>query len=545
MGKTDVAVAVVLFAAAWVLRVPFRSELAYHWDSAQFALAIGEYNIRISQPHVPGYYLYVMLGRLVNLLVGEPHASLVWLSVCAGALLPALGYLLATALFERNVGIATAVILGTSPLCWFHSEVALTPIVDSALVTATMLVIWRAIRHGGSWGDVLGMSVLYAVLAGVRQQTAPLLLPVWLFALSRFTPPRWPKVAGAVLLTGVLCSLWFIPMVQAAGGITEYVHLLRFKSQYDAPRAVWGGGGIGAVFDNIDVIGRQCWVGLMLAVIVTVAELGRWVFLESAEAKRAAYSKNREQLGLLLLWISPMLLFWLLMYVTPAGHILCAFPAIAILAGLAVGRCVRRATACLGNCCDIKGRWRQASAQVLILVMIGAVNLIAFVWRPTFAEHFLTGTASTAVDIQKHDLDLARCFEAIRANYRPEAIVICHWYQSFHWGFRQFEYHVPEYPNAILTRDASLPKSLQDKMWWGFERRTTFFDSTDQLAGRIPLFVVPPGQDVSSFRVISADPLLIFVGESGLRLYQGKETYLKSVQKLNTLSRHVQMVGQE
>jgi hypothetical protein len=283
----------------------------------------------------------------------------------------------------------------------------------------------------------------------------------------------------------------------------------------------------------------------MLAAIVAVAELGCWVFLESAEVKRAAYSKNGEQLRLLLLWVTPMLLFWLLMYVTPAGHILCAFPAVAILAGLAVWRCVRRATACLGSRSDIKGRWCQASAQALILGMIGAVNFIVFVWRPTFAEHFLGRTASTAVDIQKHDLDLAKCFEAIRANYRPEAIVICHWHQSFLWGFRQFEYHVPEYSNAILTRDASLPKSLQDKMWWGFERRTTFFDSTDQLAGRIPLLVVPPGQSVGSFGAISADPLLVFVGESGLRLYQGKETHLGSVQKLNTLSRHVQMVGQE
>ena len=77
--------AVVLFAVALVLRVAFRSQMAYHWDSAQFALAITEYDIRLSQPHAPGYFLYVMLGRLVNCVVGDPHASLVWISVVFGS----------------------------------------------------------------------------------------------------------------------------------------------------------------------------------------------------------------------------------------------------------------------------------------------------------------------------------------------------------------------------------------------------------------------------------------------------------------------------
>src|SRR5262249_36113051 len=153
------------------------SRYAYHWDSAQFSLAMGHYDMRVGLPHAPGHFLYVLLGRLVNQIVGDPHASLVWISVVAGAALAAMGCLLGTSIYGRACGVATGVILATSPLCWFQSEVALTTIVDSALVTATMLVGWHAIRRGGCWLDVIVLSLLFAWIAGNRPQTAVGLLP--------------------------------------------------------------------------------------------------------------------------------------------------------------------------------------------------------------------------------------------------------------------------------------------------------------------------------------------------------------------------------
>src|SRR5438094_10305833 len=91
--------AAALVAASVALHGPFRSQLAYHWDSAQFALAISNYNLALSQPHAPGYFLYVMLGRLVNLFVGDPQASLVWMRVAFGGGLAAVMHLLCTAMF--------------------------------------------------------------------------------------------------------------------------------------------------------------------------------------------------------------------------------------------------------------------------------------------------------------------------------------------------------------------------------------------------------------------------------------------------------------
>src|SRR5207302_1571177 len=129
---------------------------------AQFALALGDYNIGVGQPQAPGFYLYVLLGRLVHLLVGDPHTALVWLSVMAGAWLAAVGTLLGTAMFGRKCGWGTGLILLTSPLCWFHSEVALTNIVDAALVMSFVLACWRTIQHGVTWRRTVAVAVLFA-----------------------------------------------------------------------------------------------------------------------------------------------------------------------------------------------------------------------------------------------------------------------------------------------------------------------------------------------------------------------------------------------
>jgi 4-amino-4-deoxy-L-arabinose transferase-like glycosyltransferase len=141
-----------LFVVALATRVPWRSAWAYHWDSAEFALAVTDYNVALSQPHAPGYFLYVMLGRAVSFLVGDPHAALVWVSVVAGSLLVPVMFWLGTALFDRRAGWAAAGLAVTSPQLWFHSAVALTYVVDALLVCLVVAWCWRARRRGPAAG---------------------------------------------------------------------------------------------------------------------------------------------------------------------------------------------------------------------------------------------------------------------------------------------------------------------------------------------------------------------------------------------------------
>jgi uncharacterized membrane protein len=265
----DRLLAAGLFVAALALRMPFRSALPYHWDAAEFTIAVTDYNVALSQPHAPGYFLYIMLGRLVHLFVADPHASLVWLSVIAGSLLVPVMFWLGRAMFDRRTGVIAALLAMTSPLLWFHSEVALSYIVDGLLVCVTVLACWRATRRG-TWGDAVLIGVLLALVGGVRPQGVIALGPVVLYTFWKFERGRWAKLAGAAAVAIALGLAWFIPMVTLTGGLDSYLEVVRRHTAFNAP-ATWAGGGFAALKQNVLLVVVFCAQGLMLAGIAIIA----------------------------------------------------------------------------------------------------------------------------------------------------------------------------------------------------------------------------------------------------------------------------------
>ena len=512
LSKTDIARAALLFAAALALRIPFRSQLAYQWDSAQFALAVGEYDIRISQPHAPGFYGYVMLGRLVNWFVGEPHQALVWLSVIAGAWLVAMGYLLATSMFGRWSGWGTGLILLTSPLCWFHSDIALTNIVDSALVVSFVFAGWRAIQRGVTWRQTIAMAVLLAGVGSVRQQSAVLLIPLVAYVFLGFARPRGWKLLCAVVLAAGFSLFWFVPVTRSAGGVASYMELLHLKSRYDAPRTVWGGGGVGALLTDISCMGRACWVGLLIAAIIPLAEFIHGVVFEERTAKDSFYRANKTQLNVLGLWITPMVLFGFFLYVALPGHVLNFFPAIAVLASLGLSSFAER----LATSPTVK----KAQVHWAVLTIMVAVNAVVFVYSPRSVRRLLLDVRMTGVEIRQHDAESSACFQMIRKNWPSGNVVVCHYLEDFFWGFRQFQYHLPEYQNVLLNADASLPGDLGVKKWVGYQRQTTFQSKISIPDGYEVILVVPPGQSLDFFKSCFDVRKAVLVMESGAKLYK-------------------------
>jgi len=77
---------VALFVLTVVCRLPFTSKLLYDQDAVQFALALENYDVYLQQPHPPGYFLYVMAGKAINLFAQNGNASFLVLSVIASGL---------------------------------------------------------------------------------------------------------------------------------------------------------------------------------------------------------------------------------------------------------------------------------------------------------------------------------------------------------------------------------------------------------------------------------------------------------------------------
>ena len=104
--------AAALIAATGLTRFLFRSHYLYDIDSVNFALALKRFDTTVHQPHPPGYFLYICLGRLASLIFHDANSALVAISIlfslCGGRVdLP----LLAESWFGRGAARFAGLIL--------------------------------------------------------------------------------------------------------------------------------------------------------------------------------------------------------------------------------------------------------------------------------------------------------------------------------------------------------------------------------------------------------------------------------------------------
>jgi hypothetical protein len=483
LSLRDWLAATALFAASLALRVPFRSHLAYHWDAAQFALAINDYNVALSQPQAPGYFLYVMFGRLVNFFVGDPHASLVWISVVFGGALVALLYVLGVAMFGRRTGIAAALFAMTSPQTWFHSEVALTYVVDAVLVCVTVLWCWRAIRRGGTWGDAIVIGALLALAGGVRQQTAPALVPLVLYTFWQFDRQRVAKLVVAALVAIVVGIAWLLPMVQMSGGLATYLEVLRRVSAITASQKMMGGGW-SAFQWNVTLVTIYCWNGLLLGVVLLIAGLLYRTFTVNVERKRAWDREHRQALWVLTLWIAPMIMLGTaVLFTEQPGHVLSYLPAWLLLAAV------------------VAAQLRKRGAFVVTVAAVSVINAAAFLVWPTAWDGVLFGVGRTAREIRQHDRQLAETIRVMRAKFDPQQTVVCHPVAAHYlFGLRLFQLHAPEFEHYQMQIDPTIISPPGKPMLAARGGRTLLVAGLDRTGKRIALLVVPPGLSVDVFR---------------------------------------------
>jgi hypothetical protein len=209
--------ALFVVCAVAATRILFRSHLLYDVDSVNFALALRRFDPAVHQPHPPGYFLYVCLGRLANALLPDPNTALVALSITASCGAAWIIYLLTKEWFGGGPALVSTVLFLVSPLCWFHGIVALTYIVEFLFSALIGHLCWKV--YSGNSAYVIPASVAFAVAAGFRPSTGLLLAPLWLFSIYRMDGRR--RLA-ALIAAGVATAAWFIPMVEVGGGIHRY-----------------------------------------------------------------------------------------------------------------------------------------------------------------------------------------------------------------------------------------------------------------------------------------------------------------------------------
>lgn len=216
-SKDDILLPLSLFLVTILTRIPFTSKILSHWDSVQFALATERYDITVHQPHPPGYFLYVMVGKFLTLATHDVNTSFITMSVIASGLTVSFIFKLANEMYDRKTAFWSSVLAITNPLFWFYSEVALTYILEAFFSVFFAYLCWRILR--GEHGLIFLSAIVLALSGGIRQSTIVFLIPLWLYSIRK-TPYTYILISFGLLAIGVLS--WFLPMISMTGGYERY-----------------------------------------------------------------------------------------------------------------------------------------------------------------------------------------------------------------------------------------------------------------------------------------------------------------------------------
>lgn len=427
-----------------VSRIPFTSKLLYHMDSVHFALALEKYDVTLHQPHPPGYFLYVMFGRLLNLFIKDANTMFVSISIIFSGLTVVTAYYLAKEVYDKKAGILTAAIALTSPNLWFHGEVALTYIVEAFFSTAVAILCWRMLKGNNKyiWLSVIALGIA----GGIRQNTMIFLLPLWLFSVRR-VPLK--NIIASLGLLGFICLLWFLPMVWMTGGWSAY---------REAFRELW-------LFNtgNVSVF-EKGWSTFKIfsssLFVFTVYGIGAGILILVLTAYSAIrhgrfISFDKTKMYFFAFWILPSVLFYLLIFIHPAnpGYALVFLPALYILTAASI--------------IYIGSEFKQFLKKDHSVVMASVVIII------NFLIFFLSPYPISYQEVKAHDRNLSVMLADIRT-YNPLKTAVFVGPYIF-YGYRHIMYYLPEY-NVYQVDVRIAPTGEIRKTFWGVNKETFLSD---------------------------------------------------------------------
>jgi hypothetical protein len=392
-------------------RVPFKSRLLYHWDSVNFANGLRHFDVLQEHPQPPGYIVYVWLSRLVNWLIQDSNATMVWISIVGSSLAVTTLYLLGRAMWDRKTGLVAALFLASSPLFWFYGEIALPHTLDTLLMLLSVWLLFRVWQ--GEEQDLWLVVLVMAVAGGIRQQTLIFLLPLALYAVKGV---GWKRLLLAGLLGAVVCLVWFVPLATSCGGTRAYLtKTATYSARFLESTSILMGAGWMGVASNLRKLAIYVLYGLGAAII----PLG--IFVVRGFVGRR-WLEDRGLVVFLGLWILPALLFYSLIHMGQQGLVFVFLPALFLTSAIGLT--------------NLPGT-RQI--RVAILAMFVLVNTAIFCIVPEYplgpgAQRLLT--RDTVVNSDRYyDSRLT----AIREGFSPESTVIL----AAHWD--HVRYYLPEY----------------------------------------------------------------------------------------------------
>ena len=440
----DVLMMIGLAALTLLSRWPYRARMLYNWDAVQFALALREFDISKHQPHPPGYLLYVALGRLLNIPLGDPNLAYVALAMLFSAVTTVAVYWLARALYDRVTAAAAATLLAVSPLFWFYGSVGLTYAGEAFGASLVAAFAYGALR--GNPRALYGCAVALGLVGGIRQSVLVLLFPLCVAcAFLGVRSVRRLLVAATLMVVAVLS--WFLPMVWLTGGLRPYLRAsTQLYGSVVLPTSVLGG--------SLDVTLAQARY-VLASVIVGLGPLTLAVFALPLYIRRAGWGRGD---WFLVAWIVPPAAFYTLVHFGQAGYVLTFLPALVILLSRVLVEVVAAGSERLRR---PNWRWGLTAAALVPLCLLSTAFFVSarpvprefnhrtggsWMWRAKDEAHDWI-MSRTAAALREHEAVIRTYVETIRAVYDPSDTALLTEVgnpRSYPW-LRHAMFYMPEY----------------------------------------------------------------------------------------------------
>lgn len=452
-------------------------------DSIQFALALDHFDVTVHQPHPPGYFLYVMLGRLLHSFIQDPNTMFVSLSIAFSAMTVVAVYYLGKELFDSKCALISAIFAITSPNLWFHGEIALTYALEAFFSTFIALLCWKI--YNGKEDHVWLLAIVMAIAGGVRQNTPVFLLPLVLFSV-RNLPLR--KIIASVGLCAIFSLLWFVPMTRMTGGLDAYTAATRqIWASTAAHRTVFDLGlpalrYHSLVLFNFIVYGIG---GGIVVLIFCLYYLTRNRRFNTLDKKTAVFFS---------LWILPSFLFFLLLAIHPQvpGHVIIFLPPLLLLtAGSTVYLCK-----------EMRGLFNRdlLNAMTFTVLLTNLYIFFGFVTPQNYVRFPVSYTS-----IREHDRSLSLVIERLK-EFDPSTTTLFLSQNNMFWGLSQGVYYLPDYTiydPELISGPVSEPRNI----WGGYKKKTFLTDK-----------IVIPGEKKDFATLLVTDEKKVIAGKESLKI---------------------------
>jgi hypothetical protein len=237
-GKRDVLIAATLFVGFLVLFTSTRSRWLDDYDSVGFALALTNFDVEKHQPHPPGYPIYVLIGKLLYLIVGDQASALTLLSSLAGAAVATLFYVLSRRHLPWSMALCAATIMALTPVFLLQASLALSDMFAMVFVLLFLLVEGLSPRtHQDDNLRRIAAGVIAGLSLGARPHVTLLIVAYWCIESLRSRSLSWTHILTAVVAFSAGTAAWLIPTALATGGLETYLSacLRQFEWRFGKP----------------------------------------------------------------------------------------------------------------------------------------------------------------------------------------------------------------------------------------------------------------------------------------------------------------------